>query len=376
MSRKISLLVLVIFMFFLFPSVAKSQGFGALESFVELHGYADLTYFDFEKDGDPTLPYTDGGGNPTFDNNHFTLFIGANLRENLKFTSEFHFEHGYSEPEMPQANIAWRFTKSATLTFGKFWFPFGTLEEHKVYSPQEKLVSFPYTIANVLPFHWADVGIQFYNKVSIKLMDIGYYLALVNGPSGLSEEDAATRVAGDNNKDKRFVGRVEFYPLEGLEFGVSHTTGKWDTAGENKLDFIGVDAMFNHGKLELTGEYIQGDVESDGNLNDLFSTLDAGSCTANCLSVGDFTRSGYFIQASYTLLEKAHNINYMNATVRYDAFDRDDRVDDNNDLSRFTFGVGVSPYPHFLFKAEYQLVEEEGTGKDNDGVMLQVVADF
>lgn len=368
MSRKISLLVLVIFMFFLFPSVAKAQEFGALDSFVELHGYADLTYFDFEKDGDPTLPYTDGGGNPTFDNNHFTLFIGANLRENLKFTSEFHFEHGYSEPEMPQANIAWRFTKSATLTFGKFWFPFGTLKEHRVYAPAERLISFPYTIANVLPFHWADVGIQFYNKASIKLMDIGYYLALVNGPSGLTEEDAATRVAGDNNKDKRFVGRVEFYPLEGLEFGVSYTTGKWDTAGENKLDFIGFDAMFNHGKLELMGEYIQGDVEnSAGTITDVFGTIS---------SPGDFNRSGYFIQASYKLLEKTNNINYLNTTIRYDASDRDDRSDDQYDLSRFTFGVGVSPYPHFLFKAEYQLVEEEGTGKDNDGVMLQVVADF
>lgn len=347
---------------------------------VEIHGYVDLTYFDFQTESDPVLPYTDGFGSPgfkgdsTFDNNHMTLYFGADIADNIRFNSEFHFEHSYKELEMPEASIAWKWSEPFVLTFGRFWLPFGTLGKHRIYTPTNGLVSYPYTVSMLIPFHNADNGI----KASGRAGMLEYQVAVMNGASGLDEASggdiSSIGFAQDNNQNKRVVGNIGFNPVEGLNLGASYTTGKWDDANEADLNFWGADAQYQAGRLDLRGEYAQGDVENPvgavggitGPLTDNFGVL----------SLGDIQRSAYFIQAAFKILDEQAGVQSLDLIVRYDAFDRDDR-DDAGDRARWSFGLNAAPAPHFHFKAEYQKVDEkEGFEADNDGVMLQAVADF
>ncbi|HEY4485721.1 MAG TPA: porin, partial [Nitrospiria bacterium] len=240
-------------------SGAQAQDFGT-QSFVDIHGYADLTYFDFGKEGDPVLPYSDGGGIPTFDNNHLTLFFGAALSQNLKFSSEFHYEHSMREPELPQANIQWRIAKPLTITMGRFWLPFGTLGRDKIYNPTSKLVSYSYIPSQFLPFHNADNGVKFSGTFGM----VGFEAAVTNGFAGL-DEDAGKVIYGlaqDNNQNKRMTGRVALMPVKGVEIGGSYTTGAWDDASDADITFWGLDGEMQMGPLSLEAEYASGKIEN------------------------------------------------------------------------------------------------------------------
>jgi hypothetical protein len=379
--------------------IAQAQGIGAEETFVEIHGYVDLTYYDFQKPGDPDLPFTDGGtGIPTFDNNHITLFFGANLSQNLKFVSEFHYEHSVNEPELPQANMQWTLGKPLTLVFGRFWLPFGTLGKHKIYQPTNDLVSYPYPVSQALPFHNAQNGV----KIMGELHPVHYELAIGNGFAGL-DEDAGKKIAGlalDNNQNKEFTGRVALDVIEGLQIGASYTTGKWDDNNDANISLWGADAQVMVGPFELQGEYLSGKVQ---NPNDAVATVDGvtrynappagcGTTIPNCesgalrdnfydsygaLSTGDHNRTAYYVQAALEVLKNQLGLSSAAVIVRYDVFKRDE-IGDAGDRSRVVGGINIMPQPHFHLKAEYQAVSELGDQKSvkNNGVMAQAVVDF
>lgn len=362
----------------------------AQETLVEIHGYVDLTYFDFQKEGDPVLPFTDGGGIPTFDNNHLTLYFGANLTEDVKFVSEFHYEHSIEEPELPQANVQWRLGEPLTLTFGRFWLPFGTLGKDKIHQPTAEAVSYPYTISRALPFHNADNGV----KLSGEVNRISYEIALTNGFAGLDEEGGILLrgLAQDNNRNKRATGRVAFHPIEDLELGASHTTGAWDDEDEADISLWGVDAKYELDRLEIEAEYVGGRLENpDDAVVTVNGTLrcnptatdpacqepDALRDHLGPLSPGDHNRTAYYLQVAYQVLKNQLGLHSLEGIVRYDAFFRDEE-EDGGDRSRVTVGVNLSPKPHFRLKAEYQVVSEPGDQEavENNGVMFQAVVDF
>jgi len=356
-------------------------GAGAQESGgVEIHGYIDLTYFDFQKESDPVLPYTDGTndpdfkGDPTFDNNHMVFYFGADIADHVRFNSEFHFEHSYKELEMPEASIAWTLSDPLVLTFGRFWLPFGTLGKHHIYTPTNGLVSYAYTISMLMPFHNAENGIKASGQAGI----LGYEIAVVNGASGLDEASggdlSSIGFSQDNNQNKRIVGNIEINPVKGLELMASYTTGKWDDSNEADLNFWGVNADYHVGRFYLQGEYAQGDVENPiGAVGGITGPL---TDNLGIMASGDIKRTAYFVQADVQILEDQLGVHSLDLIARYDAFDRDDR-DDFGDRTRWSFGLNLSPAPHFHFKGEYQTVDEaEGFELDNNGVMLQAVADF
>jgi len=381
-----------------FISGAQAQDFGSEESFVEIHGYVDLTYFDYQKSGDPDLPFSDGGGIPTFDNNHVTLFFGANLTQNLKAVTEFHYEHSINEPELPQANVQWELGKPLTMVFGRYWLPFGTLGKHKIYQPTNDLVSYPYTVSQALPFHNAQNGIKLIGDIH----PIMYELSFSNGFSGL-DEDAGKKIAGearDNNQNKLFTGRVMAHLIEGMDLGASYLTEKWDDNNIARISLWGVDAEYELGPLHLQAEYLGGKIQNpsgaaatvDGVLRCNSGATDPACAEPNALrdnmgplSEGDHNRSAYYVQAAYQVLKNRVGLNTADLIVRYDVFRRDEsknlfpgETKNQGDRTRLTAGVNISPRPHFHLKAEYQAVSEPGDQKSvrNNGVMAQAVVDF
>lgn len=377
-----------------FATAAYAQQFGASESFVEIHGYVDMTYMDFQKMGDPVLPYTDGGGVSTFDNNHTVLFFGSNISPNLKFVSEFHWEHSINEPELPQANIQWTVAKPVTIVMGRFWLPFGTLGKHRIYEPTDALVSYPYTVSQLLPFHQAQLGVKLQGAPG----PIHYELAIGNGFAGF-DEDAGKKLANlamDNNQNKAITGRIAVDPVENAQIAFSLTNGKWDDNNKAGYNLWGFDGQYSVGPFNFKGEYVGGRVE---NPDDAVSTVD-GTLRCNpavtdpmcgepdalrdnfydaygALSTGDHKRTSWYVQGSYQFLKNMWNMDLATLVLRYDVFQRDE-AGDLGDRGRFTGGINIMPQPHFHLKAEYENVKELGSQPtvDNNGVMVQAVLDF
>jgi hypothetical protein len=370
-------------------AAAQPPSLESSESVVDIHGYVDLTYYDFQKEGDPVLPFTDGLGTPTFDNNHITLFFGANLSQNLKFVSEFHYEHSINEPELPQANMQWQLSKPLTVTFGRFWLPFGTLGKHKIYQPTNELVSYEYIVSQALPFHNAQNGI----KLSGEIHPFMYELALSNGFAGL-DEDAGKKIAGggmDNNQNKEFTARVAAHLIEGMDLGGSYLTEKWDDNIKANISLWAVDTEYTIGPLDLQAEYLGGKVQ---NPDDAVATVDGvvrcntfpatGCSEADALrdnmgplSPGDHNRTAYYVQAALQVLKNQLGLDNADLIVRYDVFKRDE-TNNAGDRARWTAGINIMPQPHFHLKAEYQSVSEPGAQKavKNNGIMAQAVVDF
>lgn len=374
-----------------FATAAHAQQFGASESFVEIHGYVDLTYYDFQKQGDPVLPYTDGGGIPTFDQNHLVLFFGSNISPNLKFVSEFHYEHSINEPELPQANIQWTVAKPVTIVMGRFWLPFGTLGKHRIYEPTNALVSFPYTVSQFLPFHNAQNGVKLQGSPGA----FHYELAIGNGFAGFDEDGGKLMkgVALDNNQSKAVTGRFAVDPVENAQIAFSFTSGKWADDNAAGYNLWGFDGQYSMGPFMIQGEYTAGKLTNPTNAT---ATVDGtlrcnpGNPDPACvgappalqdnmgvLSVGDHNRSSWYVQGSYEILKNTWDMDLVTLIARYDTFKRDE-TGDVGDRARFTGGINIMPQPHFHLKAEYQTVSELGSQKaiDNNGFMFQAVLDF
>ena len=67
----------------------------------------------------------------------------------------------------------------------------------------------------------------------------------------------------------------------------------------------------------------------------------------------------------------------MEPVVRYDVRDPDRSAKNNTDQARLAIGLNLSPYPHLLFRIEYDWVRERyGTDLKNDAFLAQAVADF
>ena len=381
-----------------FVTGAHAQGFGSEESFVQIHGYTDLTYRDFEKDGDPMHPFTDnGGGTPTFQNAQFALFFGANLSPNLKFISEIHWEQTFSEPELEQANMQWQLAKPLTMTLGRFWLPFGTLNKYRVYEPTNRLVTFPYT-NTIWLFSKTQNGIELGGEID----PFSYELAISNGFAGL-DEDAGKFISGgslDNNHNKQVTGRAVVLPVKGMDIGASYTTMKWDDNDKANLNLWGVDAEYKVGPLNLQAEYLGGHVQNpdnavatvDGTVRCNPAATDPSCAEPNALrdnmgplSPGNHNLASYYVQAAYLVLNNQLNVSTAEVIVRYDALRRDEtknllpgEAKNQGDRNRFTAGINVSPQPHFHLKAEYQWVSEPGDQQSlkNNGVIAQAVVDF
>jgi hypothetical protein len=371
-----------------FATAAHAQQFGASESFVEIHGYMDLTYYDFQKQGDPDLPYTDGGGIPTFDQDHLVLFFGSNISRNLKFVSEIHWEHAFNEPELPQANIQWTVAQPVTIVFGRFWLPFGTLGKHRIYEPTNALVSFPYTVSQFLPFHNAQNGVKLQGSPGL----IHYELAIGNGFAGFDEDGGKKMklLALDNNQNKAVTGRVQVNAVENGYIAFSFTSGKWADDNAAGYNLWGTDGQYSMGPLMIQGEYTAGKLTNPMNA---VATVDevvrCNNFVVGCdepvalrdnmgdLSIGDHNRMSWYVQGSYEVLKNTWDMDLVTLIARYDYFKRYE-MGDVGDRARFTGGVNIMPQPHFHLKAEYQTISEPGSQKstDNNGVMLQAVLDF
>lgn len=350
------------------PKEIPGLGYGNPETFAEFHGFLTLDYRDFGRDGE-------WGGKPTFDQSDFYFNSIAQIRQNLMVFGEVEYKHGGERFKLDRAFLEWKIAGGLTLDLGKFYAPFG-LEIQGYHSPVRKLVTRPFIADDLLYNEWAEVGFKV-SGGSDSLLPFTYSLAMVNGPKGLREEDLTNR---NSNSEMFFVGRVALTPHRMLHLGASYGAGTYDDAREKDLRLIGIEALFRWAGLDLRGEWVR---RSGDNQEIVERTIVPGAATGDpaatlvASSTLPADADGYYFQAAYPFLFNLSHLYYVEPVVRYDVRDPDRSAKNNTDQARLAIGLNLSPYPHLLFRIEYDWVRERyGTELKNDAFLAQAVADF
>ncbi len=357
------------FMVFL-PSISSAQEeiyglkFGTAGTFAEFHGFVNSRYFDFERESSQGRD----NGVSTYDVHNLYIAALAKVHPRVSIFGEVEYEHTGTPTDtiaVDRAFIDWRtIDQYLTLRIGTFNPPIG-YELAEYVAPVRKFESRPFFVDEILFHEWVDAGVWGRGQIKTPAAGILYDLSVLNGPSGLDQDKRQNR---DNNSDRTILGRIALAPNIGdlgyTELGVSYATGKFDTTAEDEFKIFDIDARIQMMGLDIRGEYAKR------------SGDDQGAFQADS--------TGWYLQASYKMLQGMNLINYIEPKIRYDNSDADKDnpkpiqkgLTEDDEISRITVGINWSPYPHFLFKTEYQFIDEDKADLDNDGFMISAVVDF
>lgn len=370
------LLALALSSLLFLPSISSAQEeiygikFGTAGTFAEFHGFINARYFDFEKDSSQGKD----NGISTLDVHNLYIAALAKVHPRVSIFGEVEYEHTGIPTEfaVDRAFIDWRvIDQFLTLRLGSFNPPFG-YELAEYVAPVRKFESRPFHVDTILFHEWVDTGIWGRGQIKTPMAGILYDLALLNGPKGFSQADRQNR---DNNSDRTVLGRIALAPNLGeagySEIGFSYANGNFNNPGSPEQEFkiFGIDARVQIMGLDIRGEYAKRSGDDQ--------TVAAGK-------VIQADANGFYLQASYKMLQGKNLINYIEPKIRYDKadVDKDDpkpvqkNLTADDEFSRITVGINYSPYPHFLFKTEYQFIEEDIANLKIDGFMISAVVDF
>ncbi|GJQ23698.1 hypothetical protein BIY37_11770 [Candidatus Brocadia sapporoensis] len=229
-----------------------------------LGGYMDFQYRASE----------DSKGNQGFDQTRFIPFIYSDISDRVKLASEIEFEHGgygggrNGEVILEFGTIDFLINDWINWRGGFVLTPLGKYNlVHD--SPLQDFTDRPLVDQLIIPTTLTDAGMGFFGSCyPTELSKLDYEIYVTNGAfRGLDANGTARfgEVNGlrsskggyqfDNyNKSPGFVGRVQFSPFIGLEFGGSAYTCRYDEENENQLTLSAFDFAYQKGAFELVGE--------------------------------------------------------------------------------------------------------------------------
>ncbi len=358
------------------PRSAEGLTYGSGGTYAEFHGFVNLEYHDFQRGGEGTPE--GGAGVSSFDQHNFYFAAVARVRQNVTVFGELEYEHGGKEIKVDRAFLDLNVIKPyLNFRLGKIYAPFG-LEIREYQAPVRRLVSRPLITDAFMFEEWTDVGANLYGEAPLGALGLTYDIALVNGPGAADpdadgipnilqrNESAEALQTRDNNSNRTVVGRVSV-PVRavGFEVGGSYAAGRYsDAAATEDLDWsqYGLDADFHLAGLDLRGEYVA-------------RRADVPAANQAVLGGATFKGSGYYVQAAYRWRVDGPNLYYLEPVVRYDMLDPNRSLDDD-ELSQWAAGLNYAPWPHVVFRAEYQTTREAGPRVDNNGYLASAVVDF
>jgi hypothetical protein len=321
---------------------------------VQWHGYYEFEYVD------------EDGKNSTYDAHKITVWMGVKLSEIAFLSSEVEYEHfprldngdaapgGSGEIKVDSAQL--RLTPMAGTTgyFGIFYAPFGI--EYLSYPGQKnKLNSRPKVMKSggIVPGTWSVVGLGLTQVVN------GFGTLDVYSINGDAKNGGISRDSKSGGNDsKSIAARVMFDQFaEGINIGGSYITGKYDVDDEFESTRVGAHIRFDSDIMTgistapvLIAEYVTGTDEMDSSVEG-----------------EDRDMMGYYVQLSSRVLPS------IEIAARYGLYDSDEKKTDN-EKTETSLGVTWYMTEGVLLKGEYQWNGEEGTEKDNDKAILELVA--
>ncbi|MBI4665589.1 MAG: hypothetical protein HY751_04170 [Nitrospinae bacterium] len=318
------------------------------------HGYYQFEYTDQQS------------AHRTFDNHKITVWMGVKLNDRAYLSSEVEYEHapkvensaavtgGSGKIKIDSATLRISPIDMTDVYMGVFYVPFG-IEYYSYPGHKNKLVSRPKVMykGKVIPGTWSDVGIGgAYVVNGAGEMD----LYVVNGDG---KNGGVSRDNSSGGNDSKSVGvRLMFNRfIDGINFGGSYISGKWDDLDLYKSDRLGLHLRADTDTVTgiswapvLIAEYVTGKDEAASSLAGL-----------------DKEVSGYYVQVSSLI----HPI--VELAARYGQYDYDEKVTDNL-RSETSIGIVGHVMDGIQLKAEYQWNTEKAKEVQDDAVMLQAVA--
>ncbi|MEP1032341.1 porin [Ekhidna sp.] len=318
-------------------------------SFVNFNGYITNEFFAGTN-----------GGNSTFDNHYFNVFISSQLTDKIFIEGQLEYEHGGQDIDVRYAYADYKVSEAFVIRSGKFLVPAGQFNEYLYPEYLNKTVSRAYVNREISPSAWGEVGVQIRGRFDSGGSAIPFYsVYAVNGLNGNSGDGIRNlrgnaRDSKGGNENKAFGGAFGVDIGKDITVAANYYSGKYSTDNELNLSIMGASFYMDKEKFSIWSEMHLAKQEAYN---------DAADVTQG---VSDLDKSGFYIQGGYMITEKLEPI------IRYDAIKLDGAPD--ADRSRITLGANYYLAKTAVVKVNYELVSDDGADPDDNlfGVQLSV----
>lgn len=342
---------------------AASQVYQLKKTGVSLAGYGEVTYQNFAKENDASLP---SGKNDEIDYLRNIIYVGFRFSDRLVFNSEIEVEHGSTgkngEVSMEFGYIEAQLGSAVAVRAGMVLPPVGIVNE--LHEPPTFHGSLrPEVEQAIIPSTWRSNGIGLVGSVPAGL---GYRVYLVEGLNASQFSAGGIRSGRQSGsksvaEDFGLTGRMEYTGWAGIQLGASFYTGNSgqdlvDPDGREigaRVNLFALHGLYNRHGVELRGLYAQSTIADAGRLN--HALLLSGK-----RSVGQ-KQTGFYFTAAYDILPlfRKGATSAVMPFVQFEKLDTQAEVPAGfsrsaaSERTNLGYGITFKPHPNVAFKADY-----------------------
>ena len=329
---------------------------------LSIGGYGEITYNNKEKSSTPA----------EIDVQRLVMLFAYKFDDRTSFVTEIEFEH-VKEVYVEQAFINYSVADGVNLRGGLMLIPMGIVNEY--HEPTTfNGVERPSLDSKIVPTTWREMGIGVSGRINNA--SIRYQAYVMNGFLSYGDSHKLRGLDGlrkgrqkgaeSVGSDVNFAGRIEYYGLPNLKFGLSYYTGNTQTTAPEitntqiGLSMVGLDYRYKNGKLSSRGQFISSSL-SDTEAYNLAGNTDVGSAMG-----------GYYVEGAYNLLP-LDSLQKLDIFLRYENFNTHQKTagaliaNDAYHRVETTFGLSYHLANGAVFKADYQSKGTAVEGSDAVG---------
>jgi len=321
---------------------------------INFGGYGEIIYSKSEAGEDDTV-----GGDPTFDNKRFILYVGYDFSSKFRLVSEIEIEHA-DEIYMEQAYIEYLIDDKSSIAVGTLLIPVGLTnlkhEPTTFLSAQRSQ-----TESRIIPTTWRENGIQYSTKLNdhlIKVFAVNGLLA-ENGSNKFNASgvrNGRQKASQANARDLAIGVRYDYMLNPSAVIGGSlyNASLSYDGSSESPATHRIVELHYDQkvNAFDIKVLMARGIVDGAEELNTAI-----GSNVASEMN-------GSYIELGYDLNHGKSDVQII-PFVRLEKINTHAVVDDNitedksKDETHSTFGVNYKPLANIVFKADYTKSKNE-----------------
>ena len=345
-----------------------TSGVGSWFENTQIGGYGEVLY----NNGTQRSDNSDNISNEV-DVQRFIFYIGHDFTDNLRFFSETEIEHtragrGDDDPgalELEQAYVEWDYAENHSVLAGLHLVPIGIINE--THEPETFYgVERPRVESRIIPTTYRVNGVKLAGQFGKGWSyDFGIHEGLQFDDGDLDIRDARQSGARANAENLAGTGRIKYTGMPGLELGLAlqyqDDFTQDDTENSNlRRDQLGdsgisghlteAHAIWQRGRFGLRALYARWDIDSD--VEDLVD------------GDGRDEMFGWYIEPSYKITDKL-GVFARFTQIDERAGDNDGEAEDSEE-ERFLAGVNYWLHPNVVFKADFQLEDDEDRDSSND----------
>ena len=329
---------------------------------LSIGGYGEITYNNLEGKSDPA----------EIDVQRLVILFAYKFDDRTSFVTEIEYEH-VKEVYVEQAFINYVLADGVNLRGGLMLVPMGIINEY--HEPTTfNGVERPSLDSKIVPTTWREMGIGVSGRINNA--SIRYQAYVMNGFLSYGDSHKLRGLDGlrkgrqkgaeSVGSDVNFAGRIEYYGLPNLKFGLSYYTGNTQTTAPEisntqiGLSMVGLDYRYINGKLSSRGQFISSSL-SDTEAYNLVGNTDVGSAMG-----------GYYVEGAYNLLP-LDSLQKLDIFLRYENFNTHQKTagaliaNDAYHRVETTFGLSYHLANGAVFKADYQSKGTAVEGSDAVG---------